>query len=140
MSASNHLQHYGVYCDGPHCATKGYCSWIVGDRYKCAVCHDFDLCAGCEASPLNKHNPTHPLIKLKTPIRNVTVQTLDSESSAPLGDRAPSVASSVVSNASTSVQTVAETQPQKEVVPVVPALQEDITAVVTEKIEEKTVL
>lgn len=136
-SISNHLQHYGVYCDGPHCATKGYCSWIVGDRYKCAVCHDFDLCASCEASPLNKHNPTHPLIKLKTPVRNVTVQTLDNESSAQLGDRAPSVASSVVSNASTSVQTVTET---KEVVSVVSAsiAEEDIAEEVAEKIEEKT--
>lgn len=133
-------QHYGVYCDGPHCATKGYCSWIVGDRYKCAVCPDFDLCASCEASPLNKHNPTHPLIKIKTPVRNVTVQTLSSDSSVPLGDRAPSVASSVVSNASTSVQTVAETQPQKEVVPVVsaPTVGEEITELVTEKVEEKT--
>ncbi|KAF8420826.1 hypothetical protein EV426DRAFT_610898 [Tirmania nivea] len=136
----SHLQHYGVYCDGPHCAKKGYCSWIVGDRYKCAVCHDFDLCASCEASPLNKHNPTHPFIKLKTPVRNVTVQTLDSESSVPLGDRAPSVASSIVSNASTSVQTVAETQSQREVVPVVPApiVEGNITEEVTEKIDGKT--
>jgi len=139
VSVSNHLQHYGVYCDGPHCATKGYCSWIVGDRFKCAVCHDFDLCASCEASPSNKHNPTHPLIKLRTPVRNVTVQTLDSESSAPLGDRAPSVASSVVSNASTSVQTVTEAQSQREVAPVVPApiAEEDISEEITEKIEEK---
>ena len=140
VSVSNHLQHYGVYCDGPHCATKGYCSWIVGDRYKCAVCHDFDLCASCEASPLNKHNATHPLIKLRTPVRNVTVQTLDSESSVPLGDRAPSVASSVVGNASTSVQTVAEAQPQREPVPAVPApiAEENNTEEVAEKIEEKT--
>ncbi|KAF8454239.1 hypothetical protein BGX38DRAFT_353489 [Terfezia claveryi] len=138
VSISNHLQHYGVYCDGPHCSTKGYCSWIVGDRYKCAVCHDFDLCASCEASPLNKHNPTHPLIKLKTPVRNVTVQTLDSEFSVPLGDRAPSVASSVASNASTSVQTVAEAQPQREVVPVVPApsAEENFAEQVAEKIEK----
>jgi len=45
-----------------------------------------------------------------------------------------------VSNASTSVQTVAETQPQKEAVPVVsaPTVGEEITEQVTEKVEEKT--
>jgi len=56
-----------------------------------------------------------------------------------LGDRAPSVASSVVGNASTSVQTVAEAQPQGEPVPAVPApiVEENNTEEVAEKIEEK---
>lgn len=133
-------QHYGVYCDGHHCSTKGYCSWIVGVRYKCAICPDFDLCAACEASPTNKHNPTHPLIKLKTPVRNVTVQTLDAESPVRLGDRAPSVTSSVVSNAST-VANVAEVQPE-ESAPSVPSptvedVEESIVEKVAEKVEEK---
>jgi len=142
VSVLNQPQHYGVYCDGLHCSTKGYCSWIVGVRYKCAICPDFDLCAACEASPTNKHNPTHPLIKLKTPVRNVTVQTLDGESSAQLGDKVPSVTSSVVSNASTVVANVAEAQPKEETGPSVPSptvedVEESIVEKVAEKAEEK---
>lgn len=140
VTTRSHPQHYGVYCDGPHCASKGYCSWIVGDRFKCAVCPDFDLCAGCEASPMNKHNPTHPLIKIKTPIRNVTVQTIDSETSIQLGDQPRSADPSIVCNKCASVQTVAETQPkEEEVVPVVSALikEEDVSEDLTEKVEEQ---
>ncbi|KAK3392094.1 hypothetical protein B0T20DRAFT_362249 [Sordaria brevicollis] len=71
------LTHVGVCCDGPHCNNNnspGY-NYIVGDRYKCAVCDDVDFCAKCEASPANAHNKTHPLIKFKTPVRNVNVTT-----------------------------------------------------------------
>lgn len=112
-------KHFGVYCDGPHCTSKGFCSWITGDRFKCAICPDFDLCATCEASPLNKHNSTHPFIKFKSPVRSVTVQTLDAETSIRMGDRVTgdirSVSSSVIANASTSVQTIAETNPTEEI-------------------------
>jgi len=82
-------------------------------------CPDFDLCATCEASPLNKHNSTHPFIKFKSPVRSVTVQTLDAETSIRMGDRVTgdirSVSSSVIANASTSVQTIAETEPTEEI-------------------------
>lgn len=66
--------HYGICCDGPLCngSSKAY---IVGDRFKCAVCHDTDFCANCEANPANTHNKTHPLIKFKTPVRRVEVKT-----------------------------------------------------------------
>lgn len=66
-------------------------SYISGARYKCAVCHDTDFCAKCEAAPNNGHNHTHPLIKFKTPVRRVTVSTANED--APngqvitLGDR-----------------------------------------------------
>ena len=68
--------HAGIFCDGPHCAgpNSNY-RYIVGDRYKCAVCHNKDFCATCEASPSNKHNKTHPLIKFRTPVRHVSVTT-----------------------------------------------------------------
>lgn len=48
--------HLRVACD--------ICNWspIVGTRYKCTVCFNFDLCENCESS--NDHN--HPLMKLKT--------------------------------------------------------------------------
>ncbi|POS83924.1 hypothetical protein EPUL_004119, partial [Erysiphe pulchra] len=66
-------RHFGVYCDGPFCKKKS--SYITGDRYKCAICDDTDFCAQCEASTENMHNPNHPLIKLKIPILNVSVET-----------------------------------------------------------------
>ena len=73
---SSTVRHYGIYCDGPLCSGSEYQSFILGTRYKCAVCHDFDLCANCEALPNNPHNNTHPLIKFKTPVRNVSVTTM----------------------------------------------------------------
>lgn len=83
--------HYGIFCDGPLCKDKASSSYITGVRYKCAVCHDTDFCAKCEALPLQTHNHTHPLIKFKTPVRRVTVSTANED--APngqiitLGDR-----------------------------------------------------
>ncbi|GAD92189.1 ZZ type zinc finger domain protein [Paecilomyces variotii No. 5] len=65
--------HY-VFCDGPLCKNKP-ATYITGVRYKCAVCHDTDFCAACEALPTNSHNRTHPLIKFKTPVRSVSVST-----------------------------------------------------------------
>jgi hypothetical protein len=35
--------HYGVKCDG--CGTLP----IIGDRYKCSECKDFDYCEKCES-------------------------------------------------------------------------------------------
>lgn len=43
-------------CDG--CKSKG----ILGVRYKCAVCADFDFCSKCEASI----DHPHPFLKIKT--------------------------------------------------------------------------
>ncbi|KIV82004.1 hypothetical protein PV11_04145 [Exophiala sideris] len=111
--------HRGVHCDGPLCVNaKGY---IVGDRYKCAVCHDIDFCASCEALPENGHNPTHPLIKFKTPLRHVSISTSEEsecgETIAQLGDRplakhaATETTRSTSANAATQVQTVAEVKP-----------------------------
>ena len=50
-------RHENVICDG--CNT----SPIVGDRFKCAVCPDFDLCSACEAA--GKHPASHTLLKIK---------------------------------------------------------------------------
>ncbi|KAJ5767962.1 Zinc finger ZZ-type [Penicillium manginii] len=68
--------HYGIFCDGPLCKNKPAQSYIKGIRYKCAVCDDVDFCANCEAFPTNAHNHTHPLVKFRTPIRSVTVNTV----------------------------------------------------------------
>jgi len=52
--------HKNVICDG--CEQ----SPIVGIRYKCTVCPDYDLCAKCEAD--NKHPSSHIMLKFKRPM------------------------------------------------------------------------
>ncbi|KAI0144043.1 hypothetical protein F4776DRAFT_454627 [Hypoxylon sp. NC0597] len=120
--------HYGICCDGPLCAASRSSSskYIVGIRYKCAVCHDTDFCANCEASPSNTHNRTHPLIKFKTPVRHVSVTTTgeheDGQRLPTMGDRVrqssptqgSKVSSAHESIAATPVQTVVDVQPTEQ--------------------------
>lgn len=51
--------HPGIICD--HCETA-----IVGIRYKCGNCPDFDLCETCEAIE-GVHNQDHVFLKLRRP-------------------------------------------------------------------------
>lgn len=84
------VRHFGIYCDGPLCKDNEHQSYIRGNRYKCAVCHDTDFCANCEAHPGNHHNRTHPLIMFKTPVKNVNVSTENQDVSGNvrvMGDR-----------------------------------------------------
>eukprot|EP00026_Physarum_polycephalum_P005779 Phypoly_transcript_05817.p1 GENE.Phypoly_transcript_05817~~Phypoly_transcript_05817.p1 ORF type:complete len:560 (-),score=133.88 Phypoly_transcript_05817:71-1750(-) len=53
--------HEGVTCDG--CQGS-----VVGIRYKCSVCWDYDLCESCEAKGAAVHDISHPLIKIATPV------------------------------------------------------------------------
>ncbi|KAJ4396563.1 hypothetical protein N0V93_000783 [Gnomoniopsis smithogilvyi] len=118
--------HYGICCDGPLCngVRKTY---IVGERYKCAVCHDTDFCAACEASPANNHNKTHPLIKFKTPVRRVEVKTKGEDENGQkmpvMGDRLtrksvtprPATTSCPASSSPvTSLHTVVDVKPEPE--------------------------
>lgn len=134
VRASNAPVHFGIHCDGPLCQT-GAPRFIVGDRFKCAVCHDTDFCGRCEASPASTHNKTHPLIKFKTPVRHVNVTTTgEHENGARLpqmGDRQRQMAQSVEVKvakpiiAPTTVRTVVNVQPTPApkpavVVPLVP--------------------
>jgi len=50
--------HSNVTCDG--CGAEG----IVGTRYKCTVCPDYDLCENCEP----EHDRSHPTIKINEPL------------------------------------------------------------------------
>lgn len=121
MRPQSHQHHIGIFCDGPLCSEKA--SYIVGDRYKCAVCHDTDFCANCEALPRLEHNRTHPLIKFKTPVRNVSVTTMgekpNGEHMRTMGDQPTQTSSRATettpaaasANAATQVQTVAEVKP-----------------------------
>ena len=49
--------HNFIICDG--CGKK----YIEGIRYKCAICHDFDLCEKCE----NVTDHHHPFLKIRDP-------------------------------------------------------------------------
>lgn len=124
MNSGN--RHYGIYCDGPLCKDKENLSYIEGTRFKCAVCHDTDFCQSCEAHPSNKHNHTHPLIKFKTPVRSVSVTTVNDDKTgktvARLGDRQPVRRSTATettpitpsTNAATQVQTILDVKPSEE--------------------------
>ena len=123
MKRRNHQHHIGIFCDGPLCEGKD--CYIEGDRFKCAVCHDTDFCANCEALPKLEHNRTHPLIKFKTPVRNVSVTTLgekpNGEHMRTMGDQLPqtssksteTISAAFATNAATQVQTVAEVKPSE---------------------------
>lgn len=124
LNSSN--RHYGIYCDGPLCKDKENVSYIKGIRYKCAVCNDTDFCQNCEAHPSNRHNHTHPLIKFKTPVRSVSVTTVNDDkngqSLARLGDRPAHHRSTATEttpvapaiNAATQVQTIVDLKPSEE--------------------------
>lgn len=95
----------------------------MGDRYKCAICHDTDFCANCEALPTNHHKRTHPLIKFKSPVGAAHITTLGEKQNGKfmyrLGDQKPQTSSKSTettpaaksANAATQVQTIAEFKP-----------------------------
>lgn len=125
----------GICCDGPMCKSSGgWPSYIRGTRYKCAVCHDLDFCAGCEANPANEHNKTHPLIKFKTPVRHVSVTTTgehhDGKQMQLMGDRFATEEKIPSSNNSVNaVKTVVDMKPEEpEVKEEKPADEEPKTA------------
>lgn len=54
--------HSGVVCDG--CGGS-----VVGIRYKCNFCPDYDLCQACEAKG-GIHDPSHVFLKIAKPIHS----------------------------------------------------------------------
>ncbi|KAL4894318.1 hypothetical protein BDV59DRAFT_192656 [Aspergillus ambiguus] len=108
----HHEVHYGIYCDGPLCKDKPFPGYITGVRYKCSVCFDTDFCAKCEALPTNSHNRTHPMVMLKTPVRNVSVSTVQEH---PMGNHVRSLGDQPMPRASVQVTTPAEPKPSPRV-------------------------
>ena len=51
--------HHGYICDG--CEMEP----IIGNRYKCTVCDDFDYCEACEEKFKDQHK--HPFLKIYKP-------------------------------------------------------------------------
>merc|ERR1712013_275920 len=58
ISSKEYQIHPGIVCDG--CEKTP----IVGHRYKCVVCDDFDLCGSCEAAGCH---PGHNMIRISNP-------------------------------------------------------------------------
>jgi len=152
IRACSRPTHVGICCDGPLCTSARKSSqYIVGDRYKCAVCHDTDFCASCEASPANDHNKTHPLIKFKTPVRHVSVTTTGEHENGrvmpAMGDRSrtrTSVTSSRATetgrpNLSTNqIQTVVDVKPSEPAAPV--KHEEKEMEIKVEEVEERPLI
>jgi len=53
-----------------HTATCNSCNnRIVGERFKCTECADFDLCSACKHSPKNTHDAKHTFLLIEKPWR-----------------------------------------------------------------------
>ncbi len=48
----------------PHVVCDNCNSQIVGNRFKCSLCPDFDLCSGCEGTGIHSH---HSMIRIANP-------------------------------------------------------------------------
>lgn len=54
-----------------HSAICDSCSAIiVGSRFKCMVCSDFDLCGDCEKLHSHEHDASHPFLRMDMPVAN----------------------------------------------------------------------
>ncbi|KAF8318703.1 hypothetical protein DL93DRAFT_2075586 [Clavulina sp. PMI_390] len=64
-AANSHVEHVGIHCDGALCGSPPN---IIGDRYKCLVCADYDLCASCRSQGVhNSLSPPHVFVRIPRP-------------------------------------------------------------------------
>ena len=61
-NAEGKAVHFGYICDG---CNKGP---IIGNRFKCTVCNNFDYCEACEEKFKDQHK--HPFLKIYKPEMN----------------------------------------------------------------------
>jgi hypothetical protein len=57
----NQAVHVGIQCESCKCVN------LIGIRYKCFICENFNLCEKCEAYCQQIHAPDHCFIKLRAP-------------------------------------------------------------------------
>ena len=74
MSAT--VVHEGVGCDV--CRV----SPLVGRRYQCVVCHNYDVCENCEGS----HPADHPLLLIRVPQAYSEYMVYTAEQTSIIGD------------------------------------------------------
>ena len=55
----NNAVHVGIQCE------NGRCSNLIGIRYKCFICENYNLCEKCEAYSQSIHAPNHCFIKFR---------------------------------------------------------------------------
>ena len=65
--------HRGVVCDG--CERNP----MIGERYKCNVCEDFDLCGDCKDHRGTLHHADHSLRRIKIAKRRINASALRDE-------------------------------------------------------------
>ncbi|CAF0774025.1 unnamed protein product [Adineta ricciae] len=70
-TVNSQIPRHNVMCDVCGCCP------IVGTRYKCSVCDDYDLCSNCiNSNPNNKgHRDTHALTPIKQPAQQVSTMS-----------------------------------------------------------------
>ncbi|AQZ09634.1 ATG19 (YOL082W) [Zygosaccharomyces parabailii] len=63
--------HDNVICDGCYPSEELDAKSIVGPRFKCLDCANFDLCTSCEAKGFEKgaHKSSHNMAKINTPLK-----------------------------------------------------------------------
>ena len=67
--------HTGVTCDSCNMSP------IIGTRYKCSVCHNFDFCTNCERNVQH----LHPFLKIRSPVKApMSIVTATSQDSCKL--------------------------------------------------------
>ena len=59
--SSNKNEHKGIKCE------RCFIEPIIGYRYKCSVCNNYNLCSKCEEENQNTffHNHEHDFIKMR---------------------------------------------------------------------------
>lgn len=61
VTKRNHAVHLGILCENCQCSN------IIGIRYKCFICENYNLCERCEGYSQSIHGPTHCFLKLRIP-------------------------------------------------------------------------
>lgn len=57
----NQAVHIGIQCENCKCTN------LIGIRYKCFICENYNLCQKCEVYCQSIHSPAHCFLKLRAP-------------------------------------------------------------------------